>query len=77
MICETMDLFVFVKRFPKGVRKIVRVVQLEGWDGGPVSRDIFIYRNGHKCVGHLNESLLNKIRDNLACDLPDIPAFQS
>ena len=55
----------------------MKIVQLEGWDNGPVSRDIFIYRNGHKCVGHLNESLLNKIRDNLACDLPDIPAFQN
>lgn len=77
MICETMDLFVFVKRFPKGVRKVVKIVQLEGWDGGPVSRDIFLYRNGHKCVGRLNESLCNKIRDNLTYDLPDIPAFQS
>jgi len=77
MICETMDLFVFVKRFPNGMRKVVKVVQVEGWNNGPVSRDIFIYRNGHKCVGHLNESLLNKIRDNLACDLPDIPVFQN
>ena len=77
MICETMDLFVFVKRFPNGMRKVVKVVQVEGWNNGPVSRDIFIYRNGHKCVGHLNESLLNKIRDNLARDLPDIPAFQN
>lgn len=57
MICETMDLFVFVKRFANGMRKVVKIVQLEGWDNGPVSRDIFLYRNGHKCVGHLNESL--------------------
>lgn len=77
MICETMDLFVFVKRFPKGVRKIVKIVQLEGWDDGPVSRDIFLYRNGHKCVGHLNESLCNKMRDNLNHDLPKILAFQN
>jgi len=59
------------------MRKVVKVVHVECWNNGPVIRNIFIYRNGHKCVGHLNESLLNKIRDNLACDLPDIPAFQN
>lgn len=76
MICETMDLFVFIKRFPDGIRKVVRVVQLEGWDDGAVSKDIFLYRNGHRCVGHLNESLCNRIQDNLNADLPEIPAFQ-
>jgi pilus assembly protein CpaF len=72
MICETMDLFVFVKKVKGSARKVVRVVQLEGWDKGAVSRDIFI---GHDCVGHINESLRNRIQDNLDGDLPKIPAF--
>lgn len=73
MICETMDLFVFVKRLPDGLRKIVRVVQLEGWNNGAVYRDIF---SGHECVGHLNDDLCSKLQNNLNANLPDISAFQ-
>lgn len=76
MICETMDLFVFVKRFSDGARRVVRVVELEGWNRGPVARDIFVYRNGaHECAGSLSERLLQKIRDNLEGELPQIRAF--
>lgn len=76
MICETMDLFVFIRRFPNGTRKIVRVVQLEGWDNKPISRDIFVYRKAHRCVGHLSERLCDRLRDNINEDLPDIPALR-
>jgi len=71
MICETMDLFVFTKKVG-AARKVVRIVQVEGWNKGAVSRDIFV---GHDCVGHINESLQNKIKDNLEGDLPKIPAL--
>jgi pilus assembly protein CpaF len=76
MICETIDIFVFVKRYLDGTRKIVKVSQLEGWDKGIVHRDIFLHQTGHQCVGHLNAKLRDKIQDNLNYDLPEIPAFQ-
>ncbi|AOQ23136.1 hypothetical protein MTAT_16660 [Moorella thermoacetica] len=76
MICETMDLFVFVKRFSDGSRRVVRVVQLEGWNQGPVARDIFVLRGGtHICANPVNDVLLDKIRNNLEAEPPEIPAF--
>jgi len=77
MICETIELFVFVKRLPDGTRRVVRVAEVEGWKNGPVTRDIFVFRDGtHHCVNPISPKLASKLRENLNADLPDIPAFR-
>ncbi|WP_051276490.1 CpaF family protein [Desulfovirgula thermocuniculi] len=78
MICETIELFVFVKRLPDGTRRVVRVAEVEGWKDGPVARDIFIFRDGtHRCVSPVSGKLARKLRENMDAELPDIPAFGS
>lgn len=77
MICETIELFVFVKRLPDGTRRVVRVAEVEGWKEGPVARDIFVFREGvHHCVNPVSIKLVSKLRENMDEELPDIPAFR-
>lgn len=78
MIAETIDLLVFVKRFPDGCRHIVEVAQVESKNGEPVFNDIFRFRKkeGVHCqVGSLSRELLDRIEDNVIGALPDIPSL--
>ncbi|MGI5922120.1 MAG: CpaF family protein [Syntrophomonadaceae bacterium] len=78
MITETIDLLVFVKRFSDGCRHIVEVAQVESKNGEPVFNDIFRFRKKegvHHQVGSLSRELLDRIEDNIAGTLPDIPSL--
>lgn len=78
MIAETIDLLVFVKKFPDGSRHVVEVAEVESDNGEPVFRDIFCFRkkdNIHYQVGSILRELLQRIEDNIG-DIPDIPSLR-
>jgi pilus assembly protein CpaF len=78
MIAETIDLLVFVKRFPDGCRHIVEVSQVESSNGEPVFNDIFRFRKKegvHHQVGSLSRELLDRIEDNTTGALPGISSL--
>lgn len=78
MVSETIDLLVFVKRFPDGSRRIVHVSQVESDAGRPVFRDIFRYRHKtgqHERVGAISRELRERLRENLLGEIPASPAL--
>lgn len=68
MIAETIDILIFVKRFPDGARRIVHVSQVEADNGKPVFKDIFKYSHTtqkHEKVGDIGGELVDRLRENL------------
>lgn len=79
MIAETVDLLVFIKRFPDGAHHIVNVCQVQSENEEPVFRDIFMFRKKegvHRQVGSLCPELLARIEDNTIDAVPDIPSLR-
>ena len=73
MVAETVDILVFVKRFPDGARRIVHVSQMESDRGKPVFNDIFRYSHltgKHEKVGRISDELAERLRENILEDLP-------
>lgn len=80
MISESIDLLVFVKRYPDGSRRVVHVTQVESERGRPVFRDIFRYRKGknlHERVGSISDDLTARLRDNLLTEAPKLAVLGS
>jgi len=79
MIAETIDLLVFIKRYPDGAHHIVNVCQVQSQNGEPVFRDIFVFRKKdgvHHQVGSLSPELITRMEDNILDELPDIPSLK-
>ena len=79
MIAETIDLLVFIKRYPDGAHHIVNVCQVQSKNGEPVFQDVFVFRKKegvHRQVGSLSPDLRARIEDNIPEDLPDIPSLR-
>lgn len=78
MIAETIDLLIFIKRYPDGAHHIVNVCQVQSQNGEPAFRDIFVFRKKdgiHHQVGSLSPESLTRIEDNILDELPDIPSL--
>lgn len=79
MIAETIDLLVFIKRYPDGSHHIVNICQVESNDGMPVFQDIYTFRKRdgiHQQVGSLSSELIDRIEDNIMDDIPNIPSLR-
>ncbi|CFX15353.1 Type II secretion system protein E [Syntrophomonas zehnderi OL-4] len=79
MIAETIDLLVFIKRYPDGSHNIINVCQVESQNGEPVFQDIFMFRKKegiHQQVGSLSPDLIARIEDNILEDIPNIPSLR-
>jgi pilus assembly protein CpaF len=79
MIAETVDLLVFIKRYPDGAHHIVNVCQVQSQNGEPAFRDIFTFRKKdgiHHQVGSLSSELITRIEDNILDELPNIPSLR-
>jgi len=78
MVSETIDILIFVKRFPDGTRRVVHITQMESEHGKPVFHDIYKYSKAHdrhSLVGRVTPELVERILDNLQGQMPKHPAF--
>ncbi|RKO65716.1 CpaF family protein [Desulfofundulus salinus] len=78
-IAETVDITVFIKKFPDGKRRITHVTEVMSEGGRPVFNDIYRYDYAganHVAVGRLSDATLERMRENLLGEpLPAIAPF--
>ncbi|SFH33956.1 pilus assembly protein CpaF [Desulfotomaculum arcticum] len=77
-ITSAIDLTIYIKNYKDSSRRVVNVAEVINDNGEPRFNDIYQFdsqEQKHIAVGTLSENTIERLRDNLVSDLPDIKPF--